>query len=134
MHMNDDITLFPFTLSMESDREITIEKGKPIPFNRTEIDRLSDIDYDLETHLFKVLKPGDYYVSYQMKTNQIYHLTIVGDVDFFDAELFPVENISHGSGIITVSNENVNCYLTCKDHDILLENGKQATITFFKVR
>lgn len=134
MRMNDDITLFPFTLSMESDREITVEKGKPIPFNRTEIDRLSEIEYDFKTHLFKMRKPGDYYVSYQMKTNQIYHLTIAGDVDFFEAELFPVENISHGSGIITVSNKNVNCYLTCKDHDILLENGKQATITFFKVR
>lgn len=67
--MNDDITLFPFTLSMESDREITIEKGKPIPFNRTEIDRLSDIDYDLETHLFKVLKPE--IIMYPTKWKQI---------------------------------------------------------------
>ena len=132
--MKDDIVLNPFTMSLELENEIKKEKGNPIPFNLIEIDKLHEITYDSDKQYFHIHHPGDYYISYQMKTEKRYRMDVKGEVKYFEADLFPVEKMSHGSGIITTTKNDMMFYITCLQHDIFFQKGKQATITIFKVR
>lgn len=132
--MKDDIILNPFTMSLDLDNECIVKKGEPIPFNVIEIDKLDEITYDQDKNHFQIHQPGDYYISYQMKTEKRYHMDIQGNISYFEADIFPVEKISHGSGIMTASCENATFYITCMHHDISFLKGKQATITIFRVR
>ena len=121
-------------MSLELENEIMIEKGNPIPFNLIEIDKLHEITYDSDKQCFHIHHPGDYYISYQMKTEKRYRMDVKGEVKYFEADLFPVEKMSHGSGIITTTKNDMMFYITCLQHDIFFQKGKQATITIFKVR
>lgn len=130
----EDITLTPFTMNLEINEEIIVEKSQPIPFNQIKIDTLKGITFDLEKNCFCIENIGDYYLSYQVKTGKRYHLSIAGEVDFFPADLFPVADLSHGSGILTVTNPNTTFYLTCHSQDIKLSDKISATMTIFKVK
>lgn len=132
--MKDDIILNPFTISLDLEDAYTVKKGEPIPFNLIEIDKLDEITYNQDKNYFQIHHPGDYYISYQMKTEKRYRIDVKGDISYFEADIFPVEKMSHGSGIITAVCENMTFYLTCEQHDILFQTGKQATVTIFKVR
>lgn len=132
--MKDDIVLNPFTMSLDLDCHYTVKKGEPIPFNLIEIDKLDEITYDQDKNYFQIHHPGDYYITYQMKTEKRYRMDIQGEISYFEADIFPVEKMSHGSGIITAPHENMTFYITCMHHDISFTKGKQATITIFKVR
>ena len=131
--MNDNVVLNPFMISIDLESPITVEKNNPIPFCQIEIDKLKTIIYDSKTSYFKFKEMGDYYINYQFKTDKTYHISLQGNMKYFEADSFPVIHSSHGSGIITVEKPDTFFYFTCVDENIKLMEGK-TIVTIFKVK
>lgn len=131
----EDIHLAPFTLNLNIEGEMIVEKSSPIPFNETKIAELKGVTYLEEEKKIQIHEPGDYYISFQLQTDKNYFMSIESQkADFFSAELFPVAGVSHGSGVLTVLEPDTTFYLTCHISDVKLVHKNGATLTVFKVR
>ncbi|MBS7020251.1 MAG: hypothetical protein KH135_00030 [Firmicutes bacterium] len=130
----EDIHLAPFTLNLNIEGEMIVEKSKPIPFNETKISELTGVTYLEDEKKIQIEEPGDYYLSFQLQTDKTYFMSIESEADFFSAELFPVAGVSHGSGVLTVLKPNTTFFLTCHISDVKLVSKNGATLTVFKVR